>query len=123
MCRNKFLIKNISTRPDPLLHILREFRRYMNEILKIFVFVRIFQESFGILGISGILRGTSTLFIFQQFSCLKKLSFYFLISFLSNSGKMGLNFSGKFLSKNLTSNSSLRFFFSNLTASVTVRHE
>ena len=82
----------------------------MNEILKIFVFVRIFQESFGILGISGILRGTSTLFIFQQFSCLKKLSFYFLISFLSNSGKMGLNFSGKFLGKNLTSNSSQIFF-------------
>ena len=82
----------------------------MNEILKIFVLVRIFQENFGILGISGILRGTSTLFIFQQFSCLKKLSFYFLISFLSNSGKMGLNFSGKFLGKNLTSNSSQIFF-------------
>lgn len=82
----------------------------MNEILKIFVLVRIFQQNFGILGISGILRGTSTLFIFQQFSCLKKLSFYFLISFLSNSGKMGLNFSGKFLGKNLTSNSSQIFF-------------
>ena len=82
----------------------------MSEILKIFVLVRIFQENFGILGISGILRGTSTLFIFQQFSCLKKLSFYFLISFLSNSGKMGLNFSGKFLGKNLTSNSSQIFF-------------
>lgn len=82
----------------------------MNEILKIFVLVRIFQENFGILGISGILRRTSTLFIFQQFSCLKKLSFYFLISFLSNSGKMGLNFSGKFLGKNLTSNSSQIFF-------------